>query len=41
MEEFIAAFKPSGVSYPYDLEDAIMQVADVVDVVVVLTGWMC
>ena len=36
MEEFIAAFKPSGVSYPYDLEDAIMQVADVVDVVVVL-----
>lgn len=26
LEEFIAAFKPSGITYPYDLEDALMQV---------------
>ena len=29
LAEFIAAFKPSGVTYPYDLEDAVLQVHDV------------
>jgi hypothetical protein len=36
LEEFISAFKPSSINYPYDLEDAIQQVAQVVDVVLVL-----
>lgn len=36
LEEFISAFKPSSITYPYDLEDAIQQVAEVLDVVIVL-----
>ena len=36
LEEFISAFKPSSITYPYDLEDAIKQVAEVVDVVIIL-----